>query len=239
MVRIALRSYFFTEAAGSSGIGHGACRHFAAKGFVTLSFEYRLSRNEDGSYPHPEITPVDCVKDARSAMRWVRREASTLRIDANRISAWGWSAGGQLVWSTVLCDGIDEESDDRTVSPVPNALLTFSACYNTVQPWCERMLGEQRARIWDISPYHRLKKGHPPAIGFHGLKDTTEPVLIAYWFRDKTIALGNPFELVTLADQGHDLAGGAEPPGELLNKSILERVDAFLRETGMMPGSDF
>ena len=220
---------------GDRSIYHGACRRYAAKGFVTLTFEYRLSRNEDGSYPHSEITPVESVKDARSAVRWIRREADALGIDRDRISAWGRSAGGQLVWATALCDGIDEEGDDLAVSPVPNALLTFSACYNTVQTWCDRMLGKQRTRIWDISPYHRLKKGLPPAIGFHGRKDTTEPWRVADWFREKATKLGNPFELVTLQEQGHHLAEGSDPPGELFNAVILKRADAFLRETGMMP----
>ena len=89
--------------------------------------------------------------------------------------------------------------------------------------------------IWDISPYHRLKKGLPPAIGFHGRKDTTEPWRVANWFCEKTKVLGNPFELVTLEERGHHLAGGGEPPGELSNAAVLMRVDAFLRKTGMMP----
>jgi len=42
------------------------------KGFVTFSFQYRLSGNEDGSYSHPDITPVESTKDARSAIRWSR-----------------------------------------------------------------------------------------------------------------------------------------------------------------------
>ncbi|MDX1285046.1 MAG: hypothetical protein R3182_08545, partial [Draconibacterium sp.] len=46
-----------------------ACRWFARKGYVAVSFQYRLSRNSDGTYPHPEITPVESVKDARSALR--------------------------------------------------------------------------------------------------------------------------------------------------------------------------
>ena len=220
---------------GDRAVYHGACRRYAAMGFVTFSFEYRLSRNEDGSYPHARITPVESVKDARSAVRWLRRQAAALGIDPDRISVWGRSAGGQLAWATALCDDIDEEGDDPAVSPVPNALLTFSACYNTVQTWVDRMLGEQRARIWDISPYHRLKKGLPPAIGFHGRKDTTEPWRVANWFREKATVLGNRFELVTLEERGHHLAGGGEPPGELSNAAILKRVDAFLRETGMMP----
>lgn len=220
---------------GDRSVYHGACRRYADKGFVTLAFEYRLSRNADGSYPHPKITPVESVMDARSAIRWMRAEAKTLGMDPDRISAWGRSAGGQLVWACALCEGLDEKGDDLRVSPVPNAVLSFSACYNTVQTWCDRMLGEKRQRIWDISPYHRLKQGLPPAIGFHGRKDTTEPWRVANWFREKATRLGNPFELVTLEERGHHLAGGGDPPGELSNPVILKRADRFLRETGMTP----
>jgi len=220
---------------GDRSVYHEACRRYADRGFVTCTFQYRLSRNEDGTYPHPEITPVESVQDARSALRWMRRRADTLGIDPQRIAAWGRSAGGQLVLATAICDGIDDPRDNRTISPVPNALLTFSACYNTVQTWCDRMLGEKRDRIWDISPHHGLTANLPPSIGFHGLKDTTEPVRVARWFQAKARTLGCPFELVILKDQGHHLAGGGDLPGEIENDVIMKRVDAFLRQTGLMP----
>jgi acetyl esterase/lipase len=35
-----------------------ACRRYARKGYITFSFQYRLSRNSDGTYPHPEISPI-------------------------------------------------------------------------------------------------------------------------------------------------------------------------------------
>lgn len=221
---------------GDRSVYHEACRQYAAKGFVTLTFEYRLSRNADGSYPHPEISPVESVKDARSAIRWIRSKAATLGVDTDRIAAWGRSAGGQLVWATALCEGIDEKTDNLAISPVPNAIVSISACYNTVQTWCERMLGDQRNRIFDISPHHRLKKGLPPAIGFHGKEDVTERIFVAYWFRDRALELENPFELVALDGEGHDLAQGeSEIPGEFRNAAVLERADKFLREHRLMP----
>jgi len=54
---------------------HGACKRYAFKGFVTFSFQYRLSMKDDGTYPHPDITPIESVKDARSAIRWLRGDA--------------------------------------------------------------------------------------------------------------------------------------------------------------------
>ena len=54
-----------------------ACERFARKGYITFSFQYRLSITEDSIVPHPEITPVESVKDARSAMRWIRENSTS------------------------------------------------------------------------------------------------------------------------------------------------------------------
>jgi acetyl esterase/lipase len=112
-----------------------ACKRYAEKGFVTLSFEYRLCVTEDGKIPNPEITPVECVKDARSALRWMKENAASLKIDPNRIVVAGQSAGGQLAWGTAMFDDINEESDNRDISPEPDALLLFSSNLNMVEAW--------------------------------------------------------------------------------------------------------
>src|SRR5210317_2635556 len=102
-----------------------ACRRYAKKGYVTFSFQYRLSKNTDGSYPHPEISPIESVKDARSAIRWLRANADSLNIDPDKIVVGGQSAGGQLALSTALLDSINESTDDLDISPKPNAVLLF------------------------------------------------------------------------------------------------------------------
>ena len=77
---------------GSADEFFAACRRFADRGMVAISFEYRLSRNEDGSVPNPYITPIESVKDARSAIRWMRTHASELGVDPDRIVVSGQSA---------------------------------------------------------------------------------------------------------------------------------------------------
>ena len=71
-----------------------ACKRYARMGFRTFTFQYRLTVNEDGTYPHPDITPVESTKDARSAIRWLRDNAAELNIDPERIIVGGQSAGG-------------------------------------------------------------------------------------------------------------------------------------------------
>ena len=100
---------------GSPEEFYEACRRYARMGFVTFSFQYRLSINEDESYPHPEISPIESVKDARSAIRWIRENAKDLKIDPDKVVVGGQSAGGQLALSTALMDNINEITDNYIV----------------------------------------------------------------------------------------------------------------------------
>jgi pectinesterase len=62
-------------------------QQLAAKGYVTVTAEYRLSA--EALYPA-------AVTDLKAAIRWMRANASTYQIDTSKIAVWGFSAGGQL-----------------------------------------------------------------------------------------------------------------------------------------------
>jgi acetyl esterase len=214
---------------------HGACRRYAAKGFVTFSFQYRLSVKADGTYPHPDITLVESVKDARSAIRWLRANAAELGIDPNRIIVAGQSAGGQLAWGTVLFEAINEADDDLKISPRADALLLYSSNYNTMEAWADMIMDRRRSEIWSVSPHHSLKAGLPPALAFHGNKDSMVGYYIAQRFAARTRELGNPFELITLDGRDHYLGEENEKYARYFDEAILERTDEFLRQHGFMP----
>ncbi|WP_080054346.1 alpha/beta hydrolase [Spirosoma aerolatum] len=61
--------------------------HLAAKGFIAIPVEYRLST--EALYPA-------AVHDLKAAIRWMRANARTYHIDPKRIAILGFSAGGQL-----------------------------------------------------------------------------------------------------------------------------------------------
>ncbi len=219
---------------GSPSEFNEACDRYAGKGIITFTFQYRLSRNKDGTIPHPDITPVECVKDVRSAIRWIRENASEFGIDPEKIVAIGQSAGGQLALSTALIDDVNETSDNLEFSPVPNAVVLYSGTVNTLEAWCDRLLGKRRNEIWSISPYHNLKPGLPPMIAFHGGDDGIVPIWTVRHFRDKTIQLKNDFELVTYEGRKHYLGDGDSQYGRYYDEEILERTDTFLREKGFL-----
>jgi len=56
-------------------------------GFAVASIDYRLSQQA--------VWPAQ-IQDVKGAVRWLRANATALGIDADRIGAWGSSAGGHL-----------------------------------------------------------------------------------------------------------------------------------------------
>lgn len=209
-----------------------ACRRYASKGYVTFSFQYRLSRNSDGTYPHPDISPIEAVKDARSAIRWLRAHADSLKIDPDKIVVGGQSAGGQLALATALLDSINEETDKLDISPVPNALLLFSSNVNTLEPWIDMLLGDRRKEIWSISPYHNLKRSMPPAIVFHGEEDNQVLPYIVRMFKTRMDELGNYYDLHWYPGRKHYLGEGNKKYATYFDEDILELTDAFLEKFG-------
>ena len=219
---------------GSPSEFHGACKRYAMLGFTTFSFQYRLSINEDKTYPHPDITLIECVKDARSAIRWMRENAATLKIDPDKIVVGGQSAGGQLVLGTALFDTVNEDTDNLDVSPMPNAMLLYSSAYSAMEPWIDMIMKENWDEVRLMSPYHNLREGLPPAIAFHGGGDCVVLHYSVQRFEKKMHELKNPFELITLEGRGHYLGEGNEQYSTLFDEKILERTDEFLIKYGFM-----
>lgn len=60
---------------------------YAQKGYVTINVEYRLT----GEAPFPA-----CIEDVKCAVRWLRAHAKELKVDPERIGAYGHSAGAHL-----------------------------------------------------------------------------------------------------------------------------------------------
>lgn len=146
------------------------CRHLASRGMVAMSAEYRVqSRNG--------TTPRECVKDGKSAVRWIRQHAGELGIDPNRIAAGGGSAGGHVAAATGTVDGFNEDGEDLDVSARPNALVLFNPVFDNGPGG----YGYDRVKeYWkEISPMHNIGETTPPTVVFLGTKDRLVPVATA------------------------------------------------------------
>jgi acetyl esterase/lipase len=76
------------------------CRRLASLGVVAITADYRVSSRQ-------QSTVNDSIQDAKSAIRYVRENATRLGIDPKRIAAGGGSAGGHLAAATALIPGFE------------------------------------------------------------------------------------------------------------------------------------
>jgi acetyl esterase/lipase len=152
------------------------------------------------------ITPFECVEDAKSAIRWVRSHANELGINENRIVASGGSAGGHLAACTALIQGYDDENEDSKVSSVPNALVLFNPVVDLPESFkktSSKYHNERMNRALEISPMHNIFQGAPPTIIFHGTDDGSVPYHHAKLFSEKMVNHGNKCKLVPFEGRKH------------------------------------
>ncbi len=212
------------------------CRYLATRGMVAITADYRVATRQ-------QAKPIDCVADAKSAIRWVRTHAARLGIDPRRIAAGGGSAGGHLAAATGTLPLFDAPNEDKAVSSVPNALVLFNPAlvladlagldlegFGTRVP--EDRMGTAPK---NISPAHHVKQGTPPAIIFHGKADTTVPYATADAFARAMKAAGNRCELVGFEGQPHGFFNFGRGDNSNYHATLVA-TDRFLASLGWLQG---
>jgi acetyl esterase/lipase len=197
------------------------CDYLASRGMVAISAEYRVrSRNK--------TTPKECVKDGKSAIRWVRQHAAELGIDPNKILAGGGSAGGHVAAATATLDGFDEEGEDLTISARPQALVLYNPVFDNGPGG----YGHDRVKeYWEaISPIHNLDKDTPPTVVFLGTKDELIPVATAEEYKSRMESLRLRCDLYLYKDQVH----GFFNIGRGFYEEPLQDMDRFLVSLGYL-----
>lgn len=210
---------------------HGTARSFdcfaedfAKRGYVGISVEYRLVDKKGGG----TSTVYDCVKDGRSAIRYIRKHAAELGIDPDKIAVSGGSAGGHVAAGTALFEGIDEAGEDTSVSCVPNALVLYFPVIDTsTEGYGNSKCGD---RWQEISPLLRVKAGLPPTIIFHGTADKITPFKGAKAFVEAMHKAGNRCEFVVKEGGSHGFLLPAHGI-EIFNSSMQKTAD-FLDSLG-------
>jgi len=186
---------------------------FRDHGIIGIDADYRVKSRHGTS-------PVECIQDAKSAIRYVRVHSKELGIDPNRIFAAGGSAGGHLAACTFI-DGGDALGEDLTISSKPNALVLHNP-----------VLGEGFGKEFfdahpEFSPILHIKKGWPPTIISNGTKDKTTPFEVAVKFTRLMKEAGNTCELISVKDAEHSCDWPVSNPNFL---PTLQRMTDFLKE---------
>ena len=174
------------------------CKYLAEQGLVAMVADYRVKSRHD-------VTPFECVTDAKSTIRWLRIHADELGVDKNRIVASGGSSGGHIAVCAALIKGFDERNEDLSVSSVPDALVLFNPPLNLEESIKnpKTLFKDKSERVREISPVHHISAGAPPMIIFHGTKDSSVPFQQAVSFCDEMKKYGNRCDLVPFEERDH------------------------------------
>ncbi|MCX6603968.1 MAG: alpha/beta hydrolase [Acidobacteria bacterium] len=208
---------------GSPAQFENQAKLLAARGMVAITADYRVASRH-------QVKVDSCVRDAKSALRYVRLNAKRLGIDPNRLAAGGGSAGGHLAAATATVPGFEEPSEIERASSRPNALVLFNpALVFPASITAERM----GVPADDLSPFHHLKRGAPPTIIFHGEADTTVPIGPIKSYCDKAVSLGAKCELVAYPGQTHGFFNHGRGNNEYYDKTTT-RMLAFLTGLGYL-----
>lgn len=229
--------------AGTPGQFLPHCRHLSERGMVAISVDYRVKSRHDA-------WPQDCLEDAKSAIRWVRKNAARLGVDPDRIVAAGGSAGGHLAAASAIIEGFEASTEDVSISSAPNAMVLFNPAVALTQIDEMKLVPEEKlenirqrtqGRPEEIAPINHVRKGLPPSIIFHGTADPTVLFVSVEEFAKRMQMAGNRCELVPYKDQAHGFfnAGrGKGKPRETANRnyySTLQKMDDFLVSLGYLP----
>lgn len=202
-------------------------KYFASRGMVCFQVQYRLLKSK-GNDP-----PTVCIRDARSAMRWVRSRAKEFGIDSNRIASSGGSAGGHLAATLGTINSHDEPGEDTDTSARSNAMLLFNPVFdNGPGGWGGKRIGD---RYLEFSPAHNITAATPPAIVFLGDNDSLVPVATLNAFKAKMKTAGTRCDTLVFAGMPH----GFFNHGKYENKPYVETViaaDRFLISLGWLVG---
>ncbi|UCS92081.1 alpha/beta hydrolase fold domain-containing protein [Echinicola marina] len=198
------------------------CAHFAEKGFVAISADYRIDYLD-------KSTIFDCISDAKSAVRWVRENAEELGIDADKIAVAGASAGGYLAAATATVDGYDKAGENLVISSRPNLnILYYPVIDNAPGGYGS---DEMKANYKAISPLYCLDQEAPPSLILLGSEDPYLSVNNAEKYIDQLKAFGIKGKLKVYRGAGHPIFYYRKGVGEAYFHTLRD-TEAFLKKQG-------
>ena len=197
-------------------------QYFAKRGVVCFLADYRTSKVNG-------TTPFESVKDAKSAIRFIRKNATKFNIDGTKLIASGGSAGGHLAAATALVEGYNDPADDMSIDCIPNALVLFNPVVdNGPGGYGYERIGEAYK---DFSPLHNIKKDAPSTILFLGTKDHLIPVVTAEYYKMVMEKVESRCDLKLYDGKGHGFFNYKDFESY---KSTVAAADQFLVSLGYL-----
>jgi len=216
--------FFFGGAwtSGSVAQFEDQAAYFAGRGLVAARADYRV-KSRDG------VTPDKCVEDARSAVRWMRKNAKLLGIDPKKLITSGGSAGGHLAACAMIPKSCEAEGDDLSISTIPQAMVLFNPVLNFENEEMMKRFNVDKNIAGKISPSKYLTKKAPPALILFGTNDRLKVHGDEYW--KKAEGLGVHAEKYLAEGQGHGFFNRSP-----WKERTMIAADKFLASLGYLTG---
>lgn len=194
-------------------------------GFAAACPSYRLAP----LHPYPAA-----VEDVHAFVAYVRANAEQYGVHAEKIGAWGISAGGHLASMLGAPAPSSAEGGRPSVQAVVDvcglADLTYPHERHHEVSWgfLDQFMGVpfegSEDRFKSASPVHAVTAGAPPFLIFHGDADDVVAVEQSDAFAERLRSLGVPVKYHRLAGELHALS---DPAWTLAREEIL----SFLNES--------
>jgi acetyl esterase/lipase len=189
-----------------------------AAGIAVATIDYRLSG--EARFPAQ-------LNDLRTAIRYLRANASKWGLDIERVGAWGESSGGTLAALAALAPSDDDADLPLTAAALwcaPTdlvALRHFSAMIGLLGDSSDEAL---LAAATQASPVTHVRHDAPPFLIVHGTADATVSVEQSELLHKELLAAGARSSFVPVEGAGHVFAG--HPDAHLL----VDQAVAFFSE---------
>jgi acetyl esterase/lipase len=200
---------------------HRALADFARHGYVAVSPQYRFCPKD--------VFPAQ-LEDMKAAVRFLRANAATLKIDPARIGAMGFSAGGHL--ALMLGAAVPRNEGVAAVvdffGPTNLAAKDFS---EEAKAFSACLIGASAAEKPELaakaSPVTYVNPGDAPVLVFQGARDKLVPPSQAFELMEKLSAAGVAGRVEFILGAEHGWKG--EEWGRTW-KDTLEFFDARLKK---------
>jgi acetyl esterase/lipase len=208
---------------------------YAMAGFHVVSINYRLATSD------PTTQWPAQLQDVQLAICWLRQQASTYRIDPNRIGAVGDSAGGHLALflGSLNTPCGSQPQFSAQVSAVVDMFgptdLTQPAVYSWVQNlWLFNMrpYTADPTDYRDASPIFAVSNQTAPTCIVQGTTDIIVPLSQSIELRNKLSSFGVPYKWISFYG-GHGFSGVPSWLKTIIDVEALQCISGYLHPNPM------
>ena len=208
-------------------------------GYVAASINYFLAAKQSSFVKTLEGAWPRNLHDCKTGVRFLRRNASTYRIDVDHVGVLGGSAGGHLAAMVAMTspeDGLDPREPWGDVSCRVQASVPLYGVHDFAAFSKEPLPAELLELAKRASPVTYATKDDPPALILHGTKDAIVPLVQSELLAAALKKAGVAQELLVVTGAPHSFH--LEPKEQDLRPAVLAFLDRHLANSARywLPG---